>query len=76
MALARAAEDGQGPAVSSEAGRDKGGVQGGGGPARRGAAALLQPRGAGAPGSCGGRASPRYLVLVVRVLAGMGEKLK
>lgn len=35
MALARAAEDGQGPAVSSEAGRDKGGVQGGGGPARR-----------------------------------------
>lgn len=35
MALARAAEDGQGPAVSSEAGRDKEGVQGGGGPARR-----------------------------------------
>lgn len=35
MALAQAAEDGQGPAVSSEAGWDKGGVQGGGGLAGR-----------------------------------------
>lgn len=35
MALVRAAEDRQGPAVGSEAGRDKGGVQGGGGWARR-----------------------------------------
>ena len=34
MALAQAAEDGQGPAVSSEAGWDKGGVQGGGGGGR------------------------------------------
>lgn len=35
MALAQAAENGQGPAVSSEAGWDKGGVQGGGGRALR-----------------------------------------
>lgn len=31
MALARASEDGQGPAFSFEAGRDKGGMRGGGG---------------------------------------------
>ena len=34
MALARAAEERLGSAVSSEAGRDKGGVQGGGGESR------------------------------------------
>lgn len=56
MARARAAEAEQGPAVGSEAGRDKGGVWEGGGGART--AAWLRPRGtgAGASPSCRRRA--------------------
>lgn len=78
MALAREAEDGLGPAVSSEAGRDKGGMQGGGGRVRRCgvAAAAWSGRALLVLSPCEPEILTTCWWLGVGGGAGMGEKFK